>query len=84
MSPERPQALQDTVLEHLRQHTVPVTIFLTNGVRLQGYVAGFDSYSLLLGRDRESQLVYKHAISTILPGEPMRVGRSDEREPSAI
>ncbi len=57
MAPERPQALQDTVLEHLRQHKVPVTIFLSNGVRLQGTVTGFDSYSLLLSRDRQSQLV---------------------------
>jgi host factor-I protein len=77
-SPGNPQALQDTVLEHLRQHKVPVTIFLTNGVRLQGYVTGFDSYSLHLTRDGQSQLVYKHAISTILPGEALRTERSAE------
>ena len=77
-SPGNPQALQDTVLEHLRQHKVPVTIFLTNGVRLQGHVAGFDSYALVLSRDQQSQLIYKHAISTILPGEPVRIGQSDE------
>ena len=74
----RPHALQDTVLEHLRQHKVPVTIFLTNGVRLQGHVAGFDSYALVLSRDHQSQLVYKHAISTILPGEALRMERSAE------
>jgi host factor-I protein len=73
-SPGNPQALQDTVLEHLRQHKVPVTIFLTNGVRLQGSVTGFDSYSLHLTRDGQSQLVYKHAISTVLPGEPTQMG----------
>jgi len=73
-SPEKPQALQDTVLEHLRQHRVPVTIFLTNGVRLQGHVTGFDSYSLYLTRDGQSQLIYKHTISTILPGEPVQMG----------
>jgi len=73
-SPEKPQALQDTVLEHLRQHRVPVTIFLTNGVRLQGHVTGFDSYSVYLTRDRQSQLIYKHTISTILPGEPVQMG----------
>ena len=78
MAIERPHALQDTVLEHLRQHRVPVTIFLTNGVRLQGHVTGFDSYALLLSRDHQSQLVYKHAISTILPGEPVRIGQPDE------
>jgi host factor-I protein len=75
----RPHALQDTVLEHLRQHKVPVTVFLTNGVRLQGHVTGFDSYSVLLGRDRQSQLIYKHAISTILPGEPVRVDQSSDQ-----
>ena len=75
---ERPHALQDTVLEHLRQHKVPVTIFLANGIRLQGYVTGFDSYSVLLGRDRQAQLIYKHAISTTLPGEPVRIGQSEE------
>ena len=78
MSLERPHALQDTVLEHLRQHKVPVTMFLVSGVRLQGYVTGFDSYSLLLSRDQQAQVVYKHAISTILPGEPLRTERSAE------
>jgi len=77
-SPGNPQALQDTVLEHLRQNRVPVTIFLTNGVRLQGSVTGFDSYSLHLTRDSQSQLVYKHAISAILPGEALRTERSAE------
>ena len=66
------------MLEHLRQHKVPVTIFLTNGVRLQGHVAGFDSYALVLSRDHQSQLVYKHAISTILPSESLRTERSPE------
>jgi host factor-I protein len=79
-SPGNLQALQDTVLEHLRQNRVPVTIFLTNGVRLQGYVTGFDSYSLHLTRDSQSQLVYKHAISTILPGKPFQMGQSDEQQ----
>ena len=77
-SPGSPHALQDTVLERVRQHKVPVTIFLTNGVRLQGHVAGFDSYALVLSRDQQSQLVYKHAISTILPSEPLRTERSAE------
>jgi host factor-I protein len=79
MSIGRPEALQNTFLEHLRQHEVPVTVFLANGIRLQGLVTGFDSFSVLLGRDRQTQLVYKHAISTIMPGEPVRVGQSDEQ-----
>jgi len=80
MSAGHPQALQDTVLEHPRKHKVAVTIFLANGVRLQGTVTGFDSYALLLGRDQQVQLVYKHAISTILPGQPVQMGHSDEHE----
>lgn len=55
MSLGQPQALQDTFLEHVRKHKVSVTVFLANGVRLQGYVTGFDSYSVLLGRDRQTQ-----------------------------
>ena len=70
MAAVHPHALQDTFLEHVRKHDVPVTVFLANGIRLQGTVAGFDSYALLLVRDRQSQLIYKHAISTIVPSEP--------------
>jgi host factor-I protein len=81
MAQDHPQPLQDTVLRHLREHKVPVTVFLTNGVRLQGHVGAFDAYSVLLVRDRQAQVVYKHAISTIMPGEPVRMGRSDEQEP---
>ena len=82
MAQERPQPLQDTFLRHVREHKVPVTVFLTNGVRLQGTVTAFDSYSLLLVRDRQAQLIYKHAIATILPSEPVRVGQSDESSPA--
>ena len=78
MAGEHPQALQDTFLDHVRKHKVPVTIFLVSGIRLQGYVTRFDSYSVLLGRDRQAQLIYKHAISTILPGEQVQIGQSDE------
>ena len=81
MARERPQPLQDTVLRHVREHKVPVTVFLSNGIRLQGTVTAFDSYSVLLSRDRQAQLVYKHAISTIMPSEPVRAGWSDEASP---
>jgi host factor-I protein len=67
MAAAHPHALQDTFLEHVRKHDVPVTVFLANGIRLQGTVAGFDSYALLLVRDRHSQLIYKHAISPSCP-----------------
>ena len=84
MAQERPQPLQDTFLAHVREHKVPVTVFLTNGVRLQGHVGAFDAYSILLVRDRQAQVIYKHAISTILPSEPVRTGQSGEREPSPV
>jgi host factor-I protein len=78
MPPDRPQALQDTFLDHLRQHEVPVTVYLASGIRLQGYVREFDSYSLLLVRDRQAQLIYKHAVSTIMPGEPIRMPQTSD------
>jgi host factor-I protein len=61
--------LQDVFLNHLRREKIPVTVFLVKGVKLQGIVTWFDNFSLLLRRDGQSQLVYKHAISTIMPGE---------------
>jgi host factor-I protein len=70
--------LQDRFLGHLKQHKTPATVFLTNGVKLQGIVAGFDASSLLLRRESHAQLVYKHAISTIMPNEPVNLGDHDE------
>jgi host factor-I protein len=78
MPPDRPQALQDTFLDHVRKHEVPVTVYLASGIRLQGYVREFDSYSLLLVRDRQAQLIYKHAVSTIMPGEPVRIPQTSD------
>jgi host factor-I protein len=60
--------LQDTFLNLLRRNKTPVTMFLVKGVKLQGIVTWFDNFSILLRRDGQSQLVYKHAISTIMPG----------------
>ena len=68
MAAERTQNLQDTFLNHVRKAKIPLTIFLVNGVKLQGVVTWFDSFSLLLRREGGSQLVYKHSISTIMPG----------------
>jgi host factor-I protein len=65
------QNLQDAFLNHLRKHKTPVTMFLVKGVKLQGIVTWFDNFSILLRRDGQSQLVYKHAISTIMPGQPV-------------
>jgi host factor-I protein len=63
--------LQDLFLNHLRREKTPVTMFLVKGVKLQGIVTWFDNFSILLRRDGQSQLVYKHAISTIMPGLPV-------------
>jgi host factor-I protein len=59
--------LQDVFLNHVRKSKTPLTLFLVNGVKLQGIVTGFDNFSILLKRDAQSQLVYKHAISTVMP-----------------
>ena len=73
MAGERAQNLQDTFLNHVRKNKIPLTIFLVNGVKLQGVVTWFDNFSVLLRRDGQSQLIYKHAISTIMPAGPMDV-----------
>jgi len=70
---ERAQNLQDTFLNHVRKQKTPLTIFLINGVKLQGVVTWFDNFCVLLRRDGHSQLVYKHAISTIMPNGPVQL-----------
>lgn len=69
--------LQDTFLNAVRRQKVPVTIFLVNGVKLGGMITWFDNFCLLLRRDRTSQLVYKHAISTVMPLSPVNLQQSD-------
>jgi host factor-I protein len=66
----RSLSLQDHFLNSVRRGKLPVTIFLIKGVKLQGVITWFDSFSLLLRREGSSQLVYKHAISTVMPAEP--------------
>ena len=73
MAADRPQNLQDTILNHVRKNKIPLTIFLVNGVKLQGVVSWFDNFCVLLRRDGQSQLVYKHAISTIMPAQPVQL-----------
>ena len=72
------QNLQDAFLNHVRKAKVPVTIFLINGVKLQGVITWFDNFCILLRRDSNVQLVYKHAISTIMPGGPINLFEEDE------
>lgn len=74
---EKKQNLQDTFLNAVRKAKTPLTIFLVNGVKLQGMVTWFDNFCVLLRRDGHSQLVYKHAISTIMPGGPVNLNEQD-------
>ncbi|MCE3230945.1 MAG: RNA-binding protein Hfq [Alphaproteobacteria bacterium] len=67
MANDKPVNVQDVFLNHVRKNKTPLTVFLVNGVKLQGVVTWFDSFSMLLRRDGHSQLVYKHAISTVMP-----------------
>lgn len=67
------QNLQDAFLNLLRKNKTPVTMFLVKGVKLQGIITWFDNFSILLRRDGQSQLVYKHAVSTIMPSQPVDV-----------
>ena len=73
MATERSQNVQDVFLNHVRKAKTPVTIFLVNGVKLQGIITWFDNFSILLRRDGHTQLVYKHAISTVMPGAPIQL-----------
>ena len=67
--PDKPLSLQDHFLNSLRRSHTSVTIFLVKGVKLQGIITWFDAFSLLLRRDGISQLIYKHAMSSIMPAE---------------
>ena len=71
MAAEKSQSVQDVFLNKIRKDKTPVTVFLVNGVKLQGIVTWFDNFCLLLRRDAHSQLVYKHAVSTIMPQHPV-------------
>ena len=72
------QNLQDAFLNQLRKTKTPLTIFLINGVKLQGVIIWFDNFCVLLRRDGQSQLVYKHAISTIMPSQSISLYDGEE------
>jgi host factor-I protein len=80
MAAEKIQNLQDTFLNNVRKNKIPVTIFLVNGVKLLGNVTWFDNFCVLLRREGQVQLVYKHAISTIMPGQPITLFEGDDAE----
>lgn len=78
MSSDKKQNLQDVFLNSVRKAKMPVTVFLVNGVKLQGIITWFDNFCVLLCRDSHSQLVYKHAISTVMPAQPVQLFESEE------
>ena len=75
---EKNQNVQDVFLNHVRKNQIGVTLFLVNGVKLKGTVSRFDNFCILLRRDNQSQLVYKHAISTVMPSGPIQLFDSPE------
>jgi len=78
MASDKKQNLQDVFLNSVRKAKMPVTVFLVNGVKLQGIITWFDNFCVLLRRDSHSQLVYKHAISTVMPAQPVQLFESEE------
>ena len=73
------QLLQDPFLNAIRLQQVPVSIYLVNGIKLQGSIFSFDQYAILLSnKEKVMQMVYKHAISTIVPGRPVKLDNSPE------
>ena len=73
------QSLQEPYLNTLRKERVPVSIYLVNGIKLQGQIESFDQFVILL-KNSVSQMVYKHAISTVVPAHNIRLPRSDQVE----
>jgi host factor-I protein len=81
---EKSQNVQDVFLNHVRKNKTPVTVFLVNGVKLQGIITWFDNFSVLLRRDGHTQLVYKHAISTVMPSGPIQLFDGSKVEAGAV
>lgn len=87
MAAEKSQNIQDVFLNTLRKEKVPVTVFLVSGVKLQGTISGFDNFCLVLRRAPQVQLVYKHAIATIVPAQSISLYKpeeGDELDPAAF
>lgn len=82
MASTEKQNIQDVFLNTLRKKKVPVTIFLTSGVKLQGNITGFDNFCMTLRRGPQMQLVYKHAIATVVPAGPVTFYEGEENEES--
>ncbi|MBJ7380069.1 MAG: RNA chaperone Hfq [Polynucleobacter sp.] len=82
MNSKQIQLLQDPYLNALRKEHIPVSIYLVNGIKLQGHIESFDQYVILL-RNTVTQMVYKHAISTVVPARAVTFRMEDEETPSA-
>ena len=80
---EKVNNLQDMFLNGLRRSKTPVTMFLVKGVKLQGIITWFDNFSVLLRRDGQAQLIYKHAVSTVQPENPINLAEMQGEEQSA-
>ena len=80
MANEKSRNLQEIFLNNVRKSHAAVTVFLVNGVKLQGIITWFDNFSILLKRDQHVQLVYKHAISTIMPVAPVQLQDFDGKD----
>ena len=78
MTATKSQNVQDVFLNNVRKNKTPVTVYLISGVKLQGIITWFDNFSVLLRRDGHSQLVYKHAISTVMPTGPIQLFEGDK------
>jgi len=77
---DKKENLQDVFLNNVRKNKSSVTVFLINGVKLQGIITWFDNFCVLLRRDGHSQLVYKHAISTVMPVSPVQLWDDEDAE----
>jgi host factor-I protein len=80
MAGDKSRNLQEIFLNNVRKSHAAVTVFLVNGVKLQGVITWFDNFSILLKRDQHVQLVYKHAISTIMPVGPIQLQEFDDKD----
>ncbi|AKR49676.1 RNA chaperone Hfq [Acetobacter pasteurianus] len=83
MEKESAYNVQDAFLNQIRRSRAAVTVFLVNGVKLQGFITWFDDEVVLLRRDEQTQLIYKHAISTVMPSIPVNISDSNTADAQA-
>ncbi len=83
MANEKAQNVQDVFLNTLRKKKMPVTVFLSSGVKLQGNITGFDNFCIVLRRGPQVQLVYKHSIATVVPSGPLSLYEEDSVDDAA-